>query len=114
MDGLLLLARGDAASPRRTEELDLSDVAEEALAAVAGLGARRNVLCAITRSGDTRLRGERAGLLRLVSNLVSNAILYSNAGAMVELSIAGTDDAVVLEVADHGPGIAQGDRERIF
>ena len=114
VDGLLQLAHGDAASPRRTEELDLSDVVEEALAAVAALGARRGVLCAVSRSGDTHLRGEPAGLLRLVSNLVSNAILYSNTGEMVEVRIAGAKDAVVLEVADHGPGIAQDDRERIF
>ncbi len=114
VDGLLLLARGDAASPQRTEMLDISDVAKEALAAVAALGAHRGVLCAVSRSGDTRLRGERAGLLRLVSNLASNAILYSNAGGMVEVRIAGAQDAIVLEVADHGPGIAQDDRERIF
>jgi len=114
VDGLLLLARGDAASPRQTEELDLSDVVDEALAAVASLGARRGVLCAMSRSGDTRLRGERAGLLRLASNLVSNAILYSSPGGLVEVRIAGARDAVILEVADHGPGIAPADRERIF
>jgi signal transduction histidine kinase len=114
VDGLLLLARGDAASPQRIEMLDLSDVAEEALASVAALGTNRGVLCAVSRSGDTRLRGERAGLLRLVSNLVSNAILYSNAGGMVDVRIAGAQEAIVLEVADHGPGIAQDDRERIF
>jgi signal transduction histidine kinase len=114
VDALLLLARGDAASPRRTEELDLAEVVEEALAVLAALGARRGVLCAVSRSGDTHLRGERAGLLRLVSNLVSNAILYSNAGGMVDLRIAGTEGSVVLEVADHGPGIAQNDRERVF
>jgi signal transduction histidine kinase len=114
VDGLLQLARGDAAPARRTEEVDLSDVVEEALAAVAALGARRGVLCAVSRSGDTHLRGERAGLLRLVSNLLSNAILYSNTGEMVEVRIAGAQDTVVLEVADHGPGIAKDDRERIF
>ncbi len=114
VDGLLLLARGDAAPPRRTEELDLAEVVEESMATVAVLAARRGVLCAVSRSGDTRLRGERAGLLRLVSNLVSNGILYSNAGGMVDVRIAGAEGSVVLEVADHGPGIAQDDRERIF
>jgi signal transduction histidine kinase len=114
IDGLLLLARGDAAPPRRTEELDLSDIAEEALSTAAALGARRGVICAVSRSGDTRLRAERAGLLRLVSNLVSNAVIYTNPNSMVAVRVGSERGEVFVEVADHGPGVAREDRERIF
>ncbi len=114
VDGLLLLARGDAAPPRRIEEIDLQEIAEDAVTRAAALGARRQVVCAISKSGDTRLRGERAGLFRLVSNLVSNAVVYTAPDTMVEVRVAGEPDHVYVDVADRGPGVAREDRERIF
>ena len=114
VDGLLLLARGDAAPPRRIEDLDLADLAEEAVATAAALGARRRVVCALSKSGDTRLSGERAGLLRLISNLVSNAVIYTGPDTMVEVRVAGEDGQVYVDVADRGPGVAREDRQRIF
>lgn len=114
VDGLLLLARGDAATPRRIEELDLYDVAEEAVVTASALGARRRVVCALSKSGDTHLRGERAALLRLVSNLVSNAVLYTSPDSMVEVRVVGQPGEVFVDVADRGPGVAREDRERIF
>lgn len=114
VDGLLLLARGDAAPPRRIEELDLAEIAEEAVATAAALGARRRVVCAFSREGDTRLRGERAGLLRLISNLVSNAVLYTSPDTMIEVRVAGEPGEVYVDVADRGPGVAREDRQRIF
>ena len=114
VDGLLLLARGDAAPPRRIEELDLAEIAEEAVAKAAALGARRRVVCSLSRKGDTRLQGERAGLLRLVSNLVSNAVLYTSPDTMVEVRVAEGESEVYVDVADRGPGVARQDRQRIF
>jgi signal transduction histidine kinase len=118
VDGLLLLARGDAAPPRRIEELDLAEIAEEAVAKAAALGARRRVVCSLSRKGDTRLQGERAGLLRLVSNLVSNAVLYTSPDTMVEVRVAEGEGEgegeVYVDVADRGPGVAREDRKRIF
>jgi signal transduction histidine kinase len=114
VDGLLHLARGDAAAPRRVEPIDLSEIAEEAILAAAALGHHRGVVCAFSKNGEARLRGERAGLLRLVSNLVSNAVIYTRPDTMVEVRVGAEDERVFLEVADHGPGIAPDDRERIF
>ncbi|MGE5413373.1 MAG: sensor histidine kinase, partial [Syntrophomonadaceae bacterium] len=114
VDGLRLLARGDAAPPPRVEDLDLHEIAEDAVARAAALGARRRIVCAISRSGDTRLRGERAGLFRLVSNLVSNAVLYTAPDTMVEVRVGEDGDRVFVDVADRGPGVAREDRERIF
>jgi signal transduction histidine kinase len=114
VDALMLLARGDAAPPRRLEDLDLGEVAEEALATVAALAGKRRVLCALSRPVEARLRGERAGLLRMISNLVTNAILYSNPEGMVEVAVGRDDGNVFVEVADRGPGVAAADRGRIF
>ena len=114
VDGLMLLARGDAAPPRRMEELDLHEVAEDSLAAAAPLGSSRGIVCALSRQGPARVRGERAGLSRLVSNLVSNAVLYTAPNTMVEVRVGTREGRAFLEVADRGPGIAPADRGRIF
>ena len=114
VDGLTLLARGDAAPPRRMEELDLHEVAEDSLAAAASLGSSRGIVCALSREGPARVRGERAGLSRLVSNLVSNAVLYTAPETMVEVRVGTRDGRAFFEVADRGPGIAPADRGRIF
>ena len=104
VDGLLHLARGDAAAPRRMEPIDLSEITEEAIFAAAALGHKRGVVCAFSRNGEAKLRGERAGLLRLVSNLVSNAVLYTAPDTMVEVRVGSGEGRVFVEVADRGPG----------
>jgi len=114
VDGLLHLAKGDAAAPRRMEPIDLSEIVEEAIFAAAALGHKRGVVCAFSKNGEAKLRGERAGLLRLVSNLVSNAVLYTEPESMVEVRVGSGERVVFVEVADRGPGIAKDDRERIF
>lgn len=54
-------------------------------------------------------------LRTIVSNLLANAIEYSNAGAEVVISSAmGADGKLLLSVRDHGIGIATQDQQRIF
>ncbi len=47
-------------------------------------------------------------------NLLENAIKYTPAGVPIELSAFAEPDAVVVEVADRGPGIPAGEEGRIF
>jgi len=53
-------------------------------------------------------------LSRAVENLVSNAIKYSPSGTEVALTASSDEDAVSLEVADHGYGIPEADLARVF
>jgi Na+/proline symporter/signal transduction histidine kinase len=52
-------------------------------------------------------------LERILQNLLSNAIRYTRRGGVL-LGCRYRRDAVVIEVWDSGPGIAEQDRERIF
>ena len=55
------------------------------------------------------------GLLeRVLANLFSNALRYSPAGRPPELHAALDGGRVRLEVADHGPGVPDEQKERIF
>ncbi len=49
-----------------------------------------------------------------LSNLLSNAIRFSPAGATIQLDLSRADDGLHLDIADQGPGVAEADRERVF
>jgi len=60
------------------------------------------------------VRGDRTRLMQVMANLLSNACKFSPAGAVVTVRAAPTDGAVRVEVTDHGPGIPEEFRSRIF
>ena len=64
------------------------------------------------RTTDIRLRTDAAMLLRVLENLVANAIKFTSAGVLVAARPRG--EWVAIEVWDQGPGIAEGTDSLIF
>ncbi|SDJ97002.1 sensor histidine kinase [Nonomuraea jiangxiensis] len=62
--------------------------------------------------GDVWVRGSRIQLIRALANLVGNARRHAATGVDVTLTTAGGQ--AVIAVTDDGPGIAPGDRQRVF
>ncbi|HKX79890.1 MAG TPA: HAMP domain-containing sensor histidine kinase [Novosphingobium sp.] len=60
------------------------------------------------------ISGDRQLIQRCLVNLLDNALAHTSAGTDVTISTEARDDQVALTIADNGPGIADGDRERIF
>ena len=58
------------------------------------------------------VQGDPTALHRLTRNLVDNAVRH--AAQRVTLTLATGPDAVVLDVVDDGPGVAQDERELVF
>ena len=58
--------------------------------------------------------GEADRLQQVLLNLVDNAVKYGGQGAKVVISTQRDGDRVRIDVADDGPGIAAGERDRIF
>jgi two-component system, OmpR family, phosphate regulon sensor histidine kinase PhoR len=57
----------------------------------------------------------RSRMLRVVAeNLAANAIRYAGPGATLRLSVAASDDTVILEAADDGAGVDEADLPRLF
>jgi two-component system, OmpR family, sensor histidine kinase TctE len=60
------------------------------------------------------VRGQRTLLQELVRNLLDNAIAYCPRAAVITARVRQTDEAVLLQVEDNGPGIAAEQREAVF
>ncbi|MBV1882292.1 MAG: response regulator [Pseudomonadales bacterium] len=51
---------------------------------------------------------------QVIDNLLSNAIKYSPLKSQVDVCLSETEKFIRLEVRDHGPGIKEGDRDKLF
>ncbi len=60
------------------------------------------------------VEADRASLLRVVSNLLDNAIKFSPPGGTVRVSATDEGPLVALSVKDDGPGIKEQNLERVF
>jgi two-component system sensor histidine kinase KdpD len=51
---------------------------------------------------------------QVVINLIENAIRHGSPGTPIEIRVRTEKDAVVVDVADRGPGVPHGHEERVF
>ena len=60
------------------------------------------------------ITGDKFALTSVVTNLIENAIKYSGPCETVDVKLFSRDEKIYLEVADHGIGIADHEKTRIF
>ena len=105
---LLRIAQIESGSRRaRFARVDLSQLAQtlvETYAPVADEGGR--VLKTHIEPG-VYAYGDRDLLMQALANLIENALTHTPAGSQIEIALKTTPDAVMLSVADDGPGIPQ-------
>jgi two-component system sensor histidine kinase KdpD len=53
-------------------------------------------------------------LEQVVINLVENALRHAGPSSPIEISARSSEDGILVEVADRGPGVPPGDEERVF
>lgn len=92
--------------------LELADLAESAVRDTAEPEQLHRITIDIPLDTPPVL-GDHGLLVRIIANLVENALKHS-AATPVTLRAAVAEEAVALQVIDHGPGVRAADRERIF
>lgn len=98
--------------------LNLGPVALEPLlvqAATAVLSTRpERPLCLRVPRGIPPVWADEVYLGEVVRNLLSNAVKYSPEATPIHIAVDLTGNTVAVSVTDHGPGVAPGDRAKIF
>ena len=84
----------------------------DAAATTAAAGRERALAVAV----DPRLTvdGDPDRLLEVLTNLLANALRHSPADTPVDVTARGSEDTLVIAVADRGDGIPAGEAERVF
>ena len=116
VDDLLWLARADTTEVRvESEPVDLGVLARQTVDRFNTVAEARNVRLSLTiAGGDHTIMGSATWLDRLVGVLLDNAVKYAGSGGYVAVTVSGGEGRVQVSVDDSGPGIAAGERQRIF
>jgi two-component system phosphate regulon sensor histidine kinase PhoR len=113
IDDLLSLSRIELNAHRRPDSaVDLVPIVQQVVDGLQTLARDREVAVNVETSGSLWVQGDRDELVRVLENLVENALKYGAAGKRVDvtaaLAPASTDGHVEaqVKVRDYGPGIA--------
>lgn len=107
VEQLLTLARADSALAAAWPEVDLVELAREAVAEMAPGALARGVEIELEPAspGPLPVRGERGWLAILLRNLIDNAVRHSPQSGVVRVFLQADAGRVRLTVIDHGPGV---------
>jgi two-component system, OmpR family, sensor histidine kinase KdpD len=90
-----------------------TSIDEVAPVALRGLGQAATVHLAVP-DGLPLVRTDPGLLERVLANLLSNALTHSPPGRPPELRTSAAGDHVVIDISDHGPGVPDQSKTRIF
>lgn len=108
LDGLLSMARAEASAGELVVvDMDTSVADWRVVAKAEGVRLETHGL----GDGLSVLTPAR-GLEVVLDNLIGNALKFSEAGSVVDISVEATETTVELSVRDHGPGLPEEELER--
>jgi len=114
IDDLLELSRIELDGQGVREEVNLSAVLGEAAGRHRLRAETLGVQLCIGEVAAVSLEADGLQLVSAVSNLIDNAVKYSDAGDKVRITADVVESSVEIEVADEGIGIPARDLDRIF
>ena len=115
VNGLLLLARADAGQVElKREPLDLTSIADEVAEMYAPLAEERGLSLRLETNAPVSVVGDVSRLRQLATNLVDNAVKFTEAGGSIVLRVDEFGEFARLTVIDDGVGIPPDQLPHVF
>jgi two-component system OmpR family sensor kinase len=112
VDDLLLLARLDQGRKLEHEQVDVAQVVTNAVDAAHAIEPRRTI--EVSSAQPTTIQGDPGRLRQVVDNLLENVRVHTPPGTATHVAVGPQDGAVMLTVADDGPGMDPDVASRAF
>ncbi|WP_295449475.1 HAMP domain-containing sensor histidine kinase [uncultured Thiodictyon sp.] len=114
-NALLRIARIEAGGRRAAfAPVDLVPLVEDLAELYEPVAAEREQYLTVSAPRDAWVIGDRDLLFQALGNLVDNAVKYTPEGGRIDLRLAGIEQAILIEIADNGPGIPEQLRAEVF
>ena len=115
IDDLLELSRIELDGSVVPEPVSIYSVIAESIDRMAYFAAQAGIgVVSQLPEDDCVVKGDRLQLVSAVSNLIDNAVKYSEKGDKVTVRVTSLDTTIEISVSDEGIGIPQSDIDRIF
>jgi heavy metal sensor kinase len=116
VDNLLILARGDAGKAELAPtSVNMGELVHEVVEELRILAEERDQRLATSIDIRTEAMVDKGTIRLAVSNILHNAIRYTQAGGKVDVHTTKTvDGGAVIDIIDNGPGIPKAERTRVF
>lgn len=114
IDDLLELSRIELDGRDATEPVQVEHVVEEAAARHRFHAEQEGVELSVASVQRATVMGDRLQLVSAVSNLIDNAVKYTNTGGSVRIAVFVEGSEVIVRVVDTGVGIPANDLDRVF
>jgi two-component system OmpR family sensor kinase len=111
--GMLTLARADSGEAIPKEPVSLSALGAEAAAAALPRAEEKGLALAFHAEGQPLVLGDASLIRQLFSNLIDNAIKFTEKGR-IDVRVRSVGSQALIEVADTGPGIDPRDLALVF
>lgn len=112
VDDLLLLARLDQGRPLERGPVDLTRLVGAAVDDLRVTSPERPIV--YNSDGAIVVNGDEYRLRQVLANLLENARTHTPPTTPVEVRVSESGDNAIVEVRDHGPGMAADDAARAF
>ena len=89
----------------RHDVVAVDELLDSVMERFAATAARARLRLSVSQTCNASIEGDQLGLVRMISNIVENALRFTPAGGKITLAAFAARDGVVIEITDTGVGM---------